>query len=250
MKRSEHQVEAILFDLGGTLIKTTEIPRVMKKILEHRGVDRPLKEISTARKKAEKELDFRDLTTLLDEFWVRWNLRILENLCVGSGIRELAEFMATHWWQYSSVTLYPDAKKVLPLLKERGLKVGVITNGLQSDVNEILPKVNLRNFFDAVVVIDTLKKMKPDAEVFLYALGRLKTTTSSTIFIGDEIEADYKGAQGAGLTAYLIDRDDKVHDENVNKIRSLEELFKLKSLDNHTKKKVVFFRRKRLSELS
>lgn len=231
MKSGKRQIEAVLFDLGGTLIKTTEIPQAMKKILKHNGIDRSLKEISTAWKKAEKGLNFRDLTTLLDKFWVRWNLRILNNLHVDSNKRELAEFIATHWWDYSSVTLYPDAEKVLPLLKTRGLKMGVITNGLQSDVNEIFTKVNLRNFFDVVVVIDTLRKMKPDAEVFLYALEKLKTTTSNTIFIGDEIDADYKGAKGAGLTAYLIDRDEKVHDESLNKLASLDDLFKLGILE-------------------
>jgi len=236
MKCSKQQIEAVLFDLGGTLIETTEIPHVMKKILRHRGIDRSLKEISTAWKKVEKELNFRDLPTLLDEFWVQWNLRILGNLHVGSNERELAEFIATHWWDYSSVTLYPDAEKVLPLLKTKGLKMGVITNGLQSDVDKILPSVNLQNFFGVVVVIDTLRKMKPDSEVFLYALEKLNSATSDTIFIGDETDADYTGAQGAGLTAYLIDREGRVHDESLNKLSSLEDLFKLKILnsDSHT----------------
>ncbi len=112
-------------------------------------------------------------------------------------------------------------------MKERGLKIGLITNGLQSDVNEILPKVGLQSFFDIVVVIDTLRKMKPDVEVFHYALQKLKTVPSEAIFIGDEIEADYKGAQNSGLTAYLIDRNGDVHDQNVNKISSLDDLFKL-----------------------
>jgi 2-haloalkanoic acid dehalogenase type II len=225
MKISEQQVEAVLFDLGGTLIKTTEMPKVMKKILKHRGMKRSLKEISAAWKKAEKGLDFRGLATLLDEFWVQWNLRILSKLRIVSDIRPLAEFIATHWWDYCDVTLYPDAEKALLSLKARGLKIGVITNGLQSDVKEILPKVNLQNFFDVVVVIDTLKKMKPDPEFFTYALDRLKTTISSAIFIGDEIEADYKGAQKVGLPVYLIDRDHRINDKNIDRIASLEDIF-------------------------
>ena len=227
MESSKHRVKSVLFDLGGTLIKTTEIPRVMKSILKHHGIDRSLEEISQARKEAEKGLNFRDLTKLLDEFWVQWNIRILGNLQVDSDIRTLAEYITTHWWDYSNVRLYPDAERTLPLLKERGLKIGLITNGLQSDVNEILPKIDLQNFFDIVVVIDTLRMMKPDVEVFHYALQKLKTGHPKAIFIGDEIEADYKGAQNSGLTAYLIDRSDIIHDQNVNKISSLDDLFKL-----------------------
>jgi len=231
MKLIGQRVEAVLFDLGGTLIKTSEIPLVMKKLLKRRGIERSLTEISAAKKRAESGLNFRDLATLLDEFWIRWNLRILENLNVKSQARELAEFITTHWWSYSRVSLFADAKKVLPLLRARGLKIGVITNGLSSDVNEILPKVNLQNFFDIIVVIDTLKKMKPDPDVFLYALEKLKTTAANTIFVGDELEADYEGARRTGLTAYLIDRDDKIQDENVNRISSLDDLFRLKIID-------------------
>ena len=227
MESSEHQVKAVLFDLGGTLVRTTEIPHVLKRILNHCGISRSLEEITHARVKAEKGLNFRDLTKLLDEFWVQWNLRILNNLQAKSNTRRLAKFVTTHWWDYSTVSLYPDAEKTLPILKEKGLKIGLVTNGLQSDVDKILPKVSLQNFFDTIVVIDTLRKMKPDVEVFHHAIQKLKTTPSQAIFIGDEIEADYKGAKRAGLTTYLIDRNNKVHDEKVNKITSLNDLFKL-----------------------
>ena len=125
------------------------------------------------------------------------------------------------------MTLYPDAEKVLLLLKDKGVKTGIVTNGLQSDVNEILPKVGLQDFFDIVVVIDTLRKMKPNVEVFHYALQKLETVPSEAIFVGDEIEADYIGAKGAGLTVYLVDRDGRVKDESVHRISSLEDLFEL-----------------------
>ena len=227
MKSQECQLKALLFDLGGTLVKiSSEIPNVMKRVLNLRGINRSLKEISHARKEAEKGLDFQDLPKLLDEFWIQWNEKILSNLHVKSSI-QTAKFIKTHWWDYSDVSLYPDAEKILPLLKERDLKLGIITNGLQSDVDKILPKVSLQGFFDIVVVIDTLRKMKPDVEVFYYALEKLRTAPSDAIFIGDEMEADYNGARKAGLNAYLIDREGKVHDENVNKISSLNDLFKL-----------------------
>lgn len=225
------QVNAVLFDLGGTLIKTSEIPHVMKKILKEHGIERSIKEISQARIAAEKELDFRDLARLLDEFWVQWNVRILNNLQAKTKIEKLARFIATHWWDYSHVILYPDAEDILLLLKEKNVKMGVITNGLQSDVDQILPKIGLQNFFDIVVVIDTLKKMKPEKEVFHYALQELKTQLTHVIYIGDEIEADYKGARNAGLTTYLIDRESKVNEEGVNTISSLHDLCKLKIVE-------------------
>jgi HAD superfamily hydrolase (TIGR01509 family) len=95
---------------------------------------------------------------------------------------------------------------------------------LQSDTNQILPKVGLQGFFDVVVVVDTLRKMKPDAEVFRYALEKMKATPSEAMFVGDDMETDYKGAQRCGLRAFLIDREGRVQDESVNRIFSLEDL--------------------------
>lgn len=227
MKHRDHQIEAVLFDLGGTLVRTEEIPKVLSRILENHGIHRSLEEITTAREEAEKGLDFRDLAVLLDEFWVKWNQRILANLQVTRAPYELAQFIATHWWDHCDVALYPDAREILLRLERRGLKLGVITNGLQSDVRKILPKVNLDDFFDVVVVIDTLRKMKPDAEVFHHALHKLGIAPKSAIFVGDEVEADYKGALGAGLTPYLIDRNNKMQDEDLNKISSLNDLLEV-----------------------
>jgi putative hydrolase of the HAD superfamily len=102
--------------------------------------------------------------------------------------------------------------------------MGLITSGLQSDISKMLLKVGLEDFFGVVVTTDTLRKMKPDLEVFRYALRKLKIAPSQAIFVGDEIEADYKGAQRCGLNAFLIDRDKKVHNKSIRTISTLRDL--------------------------
>ncbi|MGB8779578.1 MAG: HAD family hydrolase [Candidatus Bathyarchaeia archaeon] len=226
MKLSGGQVKAVLFDLGGTLVNidNSKDPQVMKRMLGDCGVNRSLKDVSKEWVRSWEGLNFRQIAKLLDEFWVQQNLQVLRNLRVELNAEKLARFIASHWWEYANVSLYPDAQEMLPRLKGKGLKIGLVTNGLQSDTNQILPKVGLQGFFDVVVVVDTLRKMKPDAEVFRYALEKMKATSPEAMFVGDDIEADYKGAQRIGLKAFLIDREGKVRDESVNRISSLEEL--------------------------
>jgi 2-haloalkanoic acid dehalogenase type II len=226
MKLSIGQVKAVLFDLGGTLVNidNSKDPHVMKRMLEDCGVNRSLKDVSKEWVKSWERLNFREMAELLDEFWVQQNLRVLRNLRVELNAEKLARFITSHWWEYAKVSLYPDAQQLLPRLKEEGLKIGLVTNGLQSDTNQILPKVGLQGFFDVVVVVDTLRKMKPDAEVFRYALEKMKATSPEALFVGDDMEADYKGAQRTGLKVFLIDREGKVQDESVNRISSLEDL--------------------------
>ena len=229
MGLNQGQVKTILFDLGGTLVNidNSKDPQVMRRMLGACGVNRSLEDVSKEWVKSWERLNFREMAKLLDEFWVQQNLRVLRNLRVELNAEKLARFIASHWWDYAKVSLYPDAQELLPRLKEKGLKIGLVTNGLQSDTNKILPKVGLQGFFDVVVVVDTLRRMKPDAEVFHYALERMNATPPEALFVGDEIETDYKGAQRIGLKVFLIDREGKVQDKSVNRISSLKDLFKL-----------------------
>ncbi len=219
------RVKAVLFDLGGTLVHTTEIPEVYKMMLEAHGIKRSLEEISHAHEETEKHLDIQKLAVLFEEYWIRWNLQILKRLGIRENMRALAETIANRWWDYSDVELYPDVEETLQQLRETGLKIGIVTNGLESDYREILQKVGLLDFFDVAVGVDTVGKMKPHREMFLYALNKLEVSPSETLFVGDQLEQDYEGAKGAGLRPLLIDRDDVIGSK-VEKIRSLKEITK------------------------
>jgi len=220
------KIKAVLFDLGGTLVKTSSIPEVMKKILETYDIERSTEEIEQARKAADEHVDIEELPVLGDEFWVRWNTQILEHIGILKNVPFLAEKITKLWWHHANVELYPDAEKTLKSLKQSGLKVGLITNGLESDVREILPKVGLTEFFDVEVASNTVGKMKPNREMFLHALKKLEVLPQEALFIGDMLEQDYKGAKKSGLKALLIDRRGNIKDEDVEKIESLTNLLK------------------------
>ncbi len=216
-------LKAVLFDLGGTLVRTTEIPEVYRRILEANGIERSVEEISQAHEETEKHLDIKQLAVLFEEYWIRWNLQILRRLRIQADIRRLAELIANRWWNYSDVKLYPDVEPILQKLRSKGLKMGIVTNGLESDYLQILDKVELSTFFDVIVGIDTVGKMKPNRAIFLHAINKLEVLPSEALFVGDELEADYVGARKAGLRPLLIDRDDSISG-GVRKITDLREI--------------------------
>lgn len=218
------KIKAILFDLGGTLVKTSPIPEIFQKILQAHGVCRSTEEIEEARKITEKQTDIKMLPTLAEEFWNMWNTQILEQLEIYNCVSFLAKRITELWWHYAEVELFPDAEKTLKLFKKSGLKVGLITNGLESDLKEILSRVRLTGFFDTQIASNTVGKMKPCKEVFLRALEELNILPIEAIFVGDMIENDYKGAKDCGLKALLIDREDIVKNEDIEKIVTLTEL--------------------------
>lgn len=216
--------KAVLFDLGGTLIKTADIPEIYKRILETYGVNVSSDQILKAHRTNEKEIDVVEGQLEFGrDFWIRWNLKVLEEIGIQQNKAFLAKKIDDLWWEYADLEIYPDVMETLDLLKAKGLKTGVVTNGLKNDFQEILGKLKLTDCFDIVVGVDTCNKGKPEKEIFLYALDKLRVHPKEALFIGDSIKYDYEGAKRAGLKPLIIDREGQTP-ANVNTIKSLTEV--------------------------
>ena len=217
------QIKAVLFDLGGTLIKTAAIPEIFKSILQTHGVNVPIEEIREAHRGVEESEVVEGMLEGGQDFWIGWNLKVLERVGLQADRDFLAMKIDELWWEYADLEIYPDVMGTLTQLKAKGVKTGVITNGLKRDYEKILDKLRLTNFFDVVVGIDTLNKAKPDKEIFLHTVNLLGVHPKQAVFIGDSVKYDYEGARHAGLTPLLIDREGKAS-ESVETIRSLSEV--------------------------
>ncbi|MEM2454600.1 MAG: HAD family hydrolase, partial [Candidatus Bathyarchaeia archaeon] len=218
-------LRAVIFDLGGTLIRTASPAEIIKKILEKYGIKRNIEEISSAHRFAEESVSPEDHGLSYYDFWIKWNKRILEKLRILDKNDFLAKVLVDEWWDNAGVEVYPDAEEVLVKLKRSGLKVGVITNAFEKDIEEIFRRVKLPITFDVLVGIDTVKKPKPSPEIFLYAVHTLKVLPHEAAYIGDDIEKDYVGAVSAGLRAVLIDRDSTyINRRDLIRVRSLSEV--------------------------
>lgn len=217
------RVKAVLFDLGGTLIKTADIPEIFKRILENYGVNVPIDEIREAHRGVEESEVVEGMLEGGQDFWIGWNLKVLEEVGLQADRDFLAKKIDELWWEYADLEIYPEVMETLAQLRAKGVKTGVITNGLKRDYEQILDKLKLTNFFDVVVGIDTLNKAKPDKEIFLHAVDMLGVRPKQAVFIGDSVRYDYEGAKKAGLKPLLIDRQGQAP-ENVETIRSLTEV--------------------------
>jgi 2-haloalkanoic acid dehalogenase type II len=195
---------------------------IYRRISENYGIKVSTDEIREAHKDVEISDAIEGMVTSGQEFWVKWNSEVLKRV----GIQENREFLAKkidELWEYADLEVYPDVMETLTQLKAKGVKTGVITNGLKRDYEKILDKLRLTDFFDVVVGIDTLNKAKPDKEIFLHAVDMLDVCPEQVVFIYDSVKYDYEGAKHAGLKPLLIDREGKAS-EDVEKIRSLTEV--------------------------
>jgi len=196
----------VLFDLGGTLVKTERPPEVHRRILGAYGIKISLDEAVKAHMENEGEYDPGEMAKMGPTFWVEWNMKLLERL----GVEENKEFLARKidelWWDYASLEIYPDVVETLVYLRNKGVKLGIVTNWFLKDYQQILEKLALADYFDVVVGADTCARAKPDKELFLYAVNKLGASPEETLFVGDSVKYDFDGAQKAGLKPLLINR--------------------------------------------
>jgi putative hydrolase of the HAD superfamily len=217
-------VKAVLFDLGWTLVGTVDTPEIYKRILEVYGVKVTCDQILKAHRDNEKEIDIvKGQLELGRDFWIKWNLKVLGKIGIAQDRELLAKKIDELWWEYADLEIFPDVMETLTQLRAKGVKTGVVTNGLKRDYEQILARLRLKNCFDVVVGIDTCNKGKPDKEIFLCALDKLCVRPEEAVFVGDSLKYDYKGAKRAGLKPLLIDREAK-SSENVETISSLIEV--------------------------
>jgi len=223
-------IKAVLFDMGNTLIKydVDTFKEVFQRVLISLGISRSLDEIKIAFLNSEKEA--KDINLLssfgkikCEEYWHKWDSLVLKHLKITDN-EELARIVQSRWFDFVDSTLYPEVKEVLSELKQRGLKLGLISNGYEEEINLILEKADLeKTIFNIIVGVDTIRKAKPNPDIFKYAISKLNVKLEEAMFVGDNVEADYKGAENAGIHALLIDRTEtKQSDQRT--IKNLKEI--------------------------
>jgi putative hydrolase of the HAD superfamily len=101
--------------------------------------------------------------------------------------------------------LEDDAVTLLAELRERGVPVGIVTNGSVAQWDK-LHHMRLHDVTDCIVVSADHGADKPEPSIFLAAAQRLGVSPESILFVGDHVENDVLGAQAVGMHAAWIRR--------------------------------------------
>lgn len=108
-----------------------------------------------------------------------------------------------------SAELYGDSIVVLQKLRDRGLRIGVISN-LASPYKHAFHRLGLDQLVDVAVFSCDRGMAKPDGRIYRAALAELGSTAAETIMIGDSRRCDVEGPTACGIRGILLDRQAKV----------------------------------------
>lgn len=199
-------VAAVIFDWGGTLTPWHTIDAVQLwqgVCAEHFGTDQA-PQIASAICAAEQELwqlaSSEHRSSRMDHIFERAGVALPDGL--------LATYSRA--WDPHTYT-DPDAPALLADLRERGIKVGVLSNTFwpRSWHEEIFRRDGVLGLIDGAVYSSEIDWTKPHPEAFRAAMTAVGVTDpGSCVFVGDRPLDDVHGAQQVGMRAVLIPNSD------------------------------------------
>jgi putative hydrolase of the HAD superfamily len=204
-------VQTVLFDLDDTLHDdtyafTTAAEEVAREVAAEHGIDALALKAAYI---AEAEGFWQRLTNEQ----VRTKLSQLRATMWGNalgmvGLRDpgLAERSAANYNIYRKkyFSPFPDAVDLLKSLKGRGMKLGLLTNGVSETHHEKIALLQLSQYFDALFLADEVGMVKPDPLLFAHACRKLESSPSASAMIGDRYDRDIAGAIEAGLYSIWV----------------------------------------------
>jgi haloacid dehalogenase superfamily, subfamily IA, variant 3 with third motif having DD or ED len=181
------QLEAILFDLDGTLADTDPVHlQVFAELLKPLGyeVDDEFfrKHISGAR----NEILFR-------KFFPDYSAE--EIIAAGEAKEALFRDKACH------VQPVDGLGHILQWAAEKQLRLALVTNAPRSNVSFMLSSLGLEDTFEIMVMAEDVTEGKPNPAPYLLALEKLGISADRSIVFEDSLTG-IRSAKGAGLRVY------------------------------------------------
>jgi len=179
-------LEAVLFDLDGTLIDTApDLAGTLNEMRRRRGLEPvPLAQVRPFVSHGARGMltsgfgmktDDPQFQAMREEF-----LQIYaENICVDS-------------------QLFPGMAELLRHLEERDIAWGVVTNKFERLARPLLEALDLSDRAAVIVGGDTCPRPKPFPDPLLHAAAEIGTDPARTLYVGDDAR-DVAAARAAGM---------------------------------------------------
>ncbi len=97
--------------------------------------------------------------------------------------------------------LIPEARRTLQRLRNRGHKIGILSNGFKDVQYNKLNSSGIAPLIDCVTLSDEIDINKPDTRLYDYAAEKAGTTAKDSTLVGDNPDTDIIGAINAGWQA-------------------------------------------------
>jgi len=95
--------------------------------------------------------------------------------------------------------VFPGVHEALARLKQKGLRLHVLTNGFLESQRSKLVASRIDSFFETLTTSECAKARKPSPEMFYFALARANAEASTSLMVGDNLSTDIEGGRAVGM---------------------------------------------------
>ena len=194
---SQVPITAVLFDLDNTLIDRSE---AFERLFGHwydtlPDTGRPPDREAFVSRMANYGIGYAPIPDIYTEMLEVW---------LGSFSSLDAAVEAHFAAMPEMVGLDPKTDAMLRRFRDKGVPVGVVTNGGSETQWGKLRNTGIADLVTACVVSEEFGAWKPAPAIFEHALKLIGAEAESTVFVGDNSEHDILGAIGVGMrTAWM-----------------------------------------------
>lgn len=227
---------AVTFDVGGTLLFSDPSPaEIYARHLSRLGRGVLADEVAPVFERTWVEMQrlsapgrdrYRALPGGERAWWGRFVREVVAHLDHEAPWERLLDELYAAFSDSRIWRTYPGVVETVVELAARGLALGVISNW-DRRLPAILSGLGLDAHFRVITVSALAGVEKPAEEIFVRTIAELGVPLERALHVGDSPLEDYAGAEGAGLAAVLIDREDRFRGQPYHRIGRLSELLEL-----------------------
>ncbi len=228
----EHPPAAVLLDAAGTLIRPARpVGDTYAEIAAEHGAELSPGALAEAFREVFPRMPAMafppvepDELDLLERGWWRRLVREVLTRC-GASVEPFDPFFDALYARFARADAwrtFAEVEATLARLRGAGLRLAIVSN-FDSRLEGIAAGLGLLDRVDALVYSTRCGSAKPDPGIFADALARLEIPATRAVHVGDSRTADYEGALGAGLRAWLLARDG-APPQGTETVRDLAEL--------------------------
>jgi putative hydrolase of the HAD superfamily len=214
----------VLFDAAGTLFTTrASVGEIYAGFARHYGSQAEPNAIQAAftrHFRGDGPLSVQDQK----RWWKDVVYRVFNEVGMVEDFDEFFDRVYDNFRDSQGWVLFPETLDVLKQLTRLGLKLGIISN-FDTRIYSVLESLKIRHFFDAVTISSEAGYSKPSREIFASAMRALGVPAPEILVVGDSPHDDVQGAMVAGLSAILLDRNNRyAARSDLRRVSSLKEV--------------------------